>query len=185
MWPNTHSLKSNATRLDEANVLEFDLQVSGTSAKTSDIRFIIEGHDYSILCKCEESKGGVSVEIPKLKGILPAGLYETRLEVVIDGKLFTPLTESIELEPLIEFEVGKRAAKQPIKEEVTVSVKSVSAKLSNYMLAESEGFSVTKHNGLDILTKGNRYYGFISEKKYLKSENVEGFETVTDLMKSI
>lgn len=173
-------------RLDEANILEFDLQVSGTDSKTSDIRFIIEGKDYSILCKCDESKDGVSVEIPKLKGILPAGLYETRLEVVIDGKLFTPLTESIEIEPLIEFEVGKKQVKQPIKEEVKVSVKSVASKPeNNYMLAESEGFEITKHNGLDILTKDNRYFGFISEKKYLKVDSADGYETITELMQAI
>ena len=174
-------------QLCEANILEFDLQVFGTTDKTSDIRFVIEGPEYSISCKCLEENGTVSVQIPKLKGILEAGQYAVKLECIIDGKIFTPLSESVEFEPLIEFGVGKKKA-EPVKEGVTVQLKNATpsfedSKPSNYQLAEEEGFEIVKIKNFDVLKKDELYFGFVSEKAYLKTEN--GFSTLTELMEAM
>ena len=91
--------------LNESAEVEFGIEIHGTSERTSDIRFIIEGPSYGIVCKCREENGTVTATIPKLKGILPAGQFEARLEVVLDGKYFMPLKESIEFKPLVEFDI--------------------------------------------------------------------------------
>ena len=172
-------------QLDEATVLEFDLQVFGTAEKTSNIRFIIEGEEYSIMCKCTESDGNISVKIPKLKGVIPAGVYESRLEVVLDGKLFTPLSESVEFEPLIEFGVEKKKA-EAIKEGVSVSLKNATPSFedtnTNKLVEEAmaEGYDIVKIKGFDVLKKDGLYYGFVNENEILRSE--VGYDLLNDLI---
>lgn len=174
-------------QLDEANTLEFGLQVFGTEESVSETRFVIEGKDYSISFKCDPTEDGVAVNIPKMKGLLPAGVYESKLEVIIDGKIFTPLSESVEFEPLIEFGIAKKETKA-IKEGVSVSLKNATPRFedsrkSNYQLAEADGFEIVKVNNFEVLKKDDKYYGFVSEKAYLKHD--KGYGTVTELMESI
>lgn len=97
--------------LNEASEVDFGIEIHGTSEASSEIRFIIEGPQYGILCKCVDNNGVITASIPKLKGILPAGIFEAKLEVVVDGKFFTPLTESIEFKPMVEFDVHSAKAK--------------------------------------------------------------------------
>ena len=195
-------------KLDEASILEFNFQVFGTADKSSDIRFVIEGPDYSVLCKSKEKDGTVSVQIPKMKGIIPAGTYSAKLECIIDGKLFTPLNEEVEFEPLIEIEIGKKKNKEPVQEEVKVSVKAIHVKtieeevqetpieqevieeakvasvpLTNHEKAILEGFDIVKINDFEVLKKDDLYYGFVSEGAYLKSD--VGHNTLTSLMESM
>ena len=92
-----------------------------TSEKTTDIRFIIEGPNYGILCKCREENGIVTASIPKLKGILPAGQFEAKLEVVLDGKYFRPLHESIEFKPLVEFDITSAKARPTIETRINTT----------------------------------------------------------------
>ena len=97
--------------LNEASEVDFGIEIHGTTEASSEIRFIIEGPQYGILCKCVDNNGVITASIPKLKGILPAGTFDARLEVVVDGKFFTPLSESIEFKPLVEFDVTSTKAK--------------------------------------------------------------------------
>ena len=110
--------------LNEAAEVEFGIEIHGTTEKTSDIRFVIEGPDYGIQCKCREENGTITALIPKLKGILPAGQFEARLEVVLDGRYFMPLQESIEFKPLVEFDVTSAKARPQVEAKVnTTAVK--------------------------------------------------------------
>lgn len=97
--------------LNEASEVDFGIEIHGTTEASSEIRFIIEGPQYGILCKCTDNNGVITASIPKLKGILPAGTFDARLEVVVDGKFFTPLKESIEFKPMVEFDVTSAKAK--------------------------------------------------------------------------
>ena len=108
--------------LTESANLEFGLEVQGTEDNPSQVRFVIEGPDYGLVCRCEDMDGTLHVQIPKLKGIIPSGIYECRLEVIIDGKIFTPLKESIEFNPVVEFNVKPPVAKAAPQE---VKVKPV------------------------------------------------------------
>ncbi len=122
--------------LNEAAEVEFGIEIHGTAEKTSDIRFIIEGPTYGIVCKCTESNGTITASIPKLKGILPAGQFDAKLEVVIDGKYFVPLRESIEFKPLVEFDVTSTKARPTV--ETTVSTRAVKVKVIEETDKESE-----------------------------------------------
>ncbi len=82
--------------LNESVDLDFGLEISGTDSKEMDIRLIIEGPDYGISCRCTESAGVITASIPKLHGILPAGTYASKLEIMLDGKYFQPLSENIQ-----------------------------------------------------------------------------------------
>lgn len=91
--------------LTEATELEFAIEITGTDKTYSDVRFIIEGPEYGIICKCLAENGVIKTTVPKLKGILPAGSYNAKLEVMIEGKTFTPLKESIDFKPAIEMKI--------------------------------------------------------------------------------
>jgi hypothetical protein len=82
--------------LSESAKLDFGVEISGTENKALTARFIIEGPEYGIVCKCIEESGQLTAEVPKLNGILPSGIYSARLEIIIDGKYFQPLTENIQ-----------------------------------------------------------------------------------------
>ena len=105
--------------LNESSEVDFGIEIHGTTEASSEIRFIIEGPQYGIICPCKENNGIITATIPKLKGIIPAGTFDAKLEVVIDGKFFTPLKESIEFKPMVEFDIKSTKAKpsQPLKVE--------------------------------------------------------------------
>jgi hypothetical protein len=176
--------------LNEQTDLQFGLEIFGTSEQTQQVRFVIEGKDFDIACKCTVANGEISATIPKLKGILPAGVYESRLEVIVGDKLFTPLKEQIELNPLVEFDVKKKGI-APVKEGVKVTAKNVSvvsedsrpstSKLEKHIQkAIQEGFEVSKVGDNYVMKKGDNYVGLISETKMLKSK-VE-YSTLTELI---
>lgn len=117
--------------------LNFDLKISGTKEEPSDVRFIIEskvdpetGEDvqdvYSIICRAVRSSDSVKIIIPKLLNLFRSGAYKTRLEVVIENKLFVPLSEEILIEEPTRVEL-----KDPIKETSITSSPDVFVTLSN------------------------------------------------------
>lgn len=179
--------------LTEQIDMEFSLEVFGTSEQTQSVRFVIEGEEYDISCKCKVENGSISATIPKLKGILPAGVYESRLEVMVGDRLFVPLREQIELNPLIEFDVKTKRV-EPVKEGVKVTIKkqtfSEDSKIKevtgidkNIQKAISEGYEVSKVGENYIMKRGNTYVGVISEKATLKSS--KGYSTMTDLINGL
>mgnify|MGYP001428822205 CR=1 FL=1 len=99
--------------------LIFDLNISGTKDKPQDIRFIIEAQVdpetgnseqdvFSIICRAVRSEDGVKVTIPRLLNLFRAGSYKSRLEVVLENRLFTPLTEEILIIEPVDIKVEKQ-----------------------------------------------------------------------------
>jgi len=109
--------------LNESQTINFGIDVFGTSQQPSSIRFIIEGAEFDIVCRCKQVDGDLEVIIPKLKGILESKEYSTRLEVVIGDKLFVPLRESVEFNPLVEFGVKKKDIKRAESASIKVNAK--------------------------------------------------------------
>lgn len=105
-------------KLDEAAKLEFSVAISGTS-DSPECRFIIELGLFSLMLKCRQVDDTIEVNIPPLKSITTSGDKEVRLEVIIDGKIFTPLKDVINFEPCIEIE---SKAKPVVKAEDMVRV---------------------------------------------------------------
>jgi hypothetical protein len=178
--------------LTENTDMAFGLDVFGTTESAQSARLVIEGPQFDVSCHCKIENGEVIATIPKLKGILQAGVYESRLEVVVDGKLFCPLREQIELNPLIEFDVKTKkisAVKEGVK--VTTRAKIVSEDTrsaeptmsgleKNVQKCITEGYEVSKVGEHYIMKKGDLYAGLISETKILKAKKLH--ESLTDLI---
>ncbi len=105
-------------KLDTGTKLEFGVQITGADSRPEG-RFIIEHKDFSIMLPCKQIGEGMEVEIPPMKHVLQAGEFPVRLEIVLDNKIFTPLSESIVFEPAIEIETKQKQVKQ-IKESVKI-----------------------------------------------------------------
>lgn len=158
--------------LSESTELEFSIDVYGTPEKTSSVRFVIEGKGFDISIPCMVKDENVKVTIPKLKGIMESGEYPCRLECIIDNKIFTPLNESVEFEPLVEFEVKKTKAetvkegvkvqmKTPVGEDMKEKKPSLEEALRNVM---SEGYDVSNIEGKLVIKKNNDYFGVITKE---------------------
>ena len=155
-------------KLDESVDLEFDISISGTSEKISNIRFIIEHSDFALMLKCEQTPQGTRVKVPKLQGILEAGEYISAIEVIVDNKIFRPLTESIEFEPLVEFKMGTTKT-QNVTESVKANIKTPMSKNPELDKLLKEGHTQVKYQNFDILKQGDNYVGIILERSVLTS----------------
>lgn len=177
--------------LSESTVLDFGIDIFGTSESAQQARLVIEGPQFDISCRCIMENGEVKATVPKLKGILQSGVYETRLEIVVGDKLFIPLKEQIELNPLIEFDVKTKKV-ETVKEGVKITVKTVTedskpaatSKLEkNIQMAIKEGFEVSQVGDHYIMKKGDQYCGLISESKILKAKQF--CASLTELIDSL
>jgi len=79
--------------LDEENELRFNITTEGTDTTASiSTRMVLETSKMDFMFQGTSIPGGeVSVIVPSLKGVLNEGLYNTRLEVLVDDRIFTPL----------------------------------------------------------------------------------------------
>lgn len=83
--------------VNKAVELEFILQVTGSTAKSIEPRFVIIGPEFAVICLCTPEKDKIKVKIPKLESILPVGKYDVRFEVIVGEQLFVPLKDQVEL----------------------------------------------------------------------------------------
>ena len=172
-------------QLDEESEMEFSMQVFGTAEQTSDIRLVIEGSEYDIILHGIYENGNVKIKVPKLKGIMASGVHECKMEVIIDGKVFSPLQESIEFEPLVEFDVQKTKS-APIKESVTVAPIKVTTKsvvVNKIDEAIKQGYEVIEYGGFNAIKKDDMYYGIVTETKMIKSK--QPYSTITELVDAL
>lgn len=120
----------------EKHELTFDINISGTNEDPSDIRFVIEGMPdpstgetvqdvFTIICKAVRAKDAITVYIPRLLNVFKSGSYKSRLEVVLENRLFVPLSEEIEILEPVKVDVARVPVQEEIKTkepEVTVSI---------------------------------------------------------------
>ena len=173
--------------LNEAQTISFGINVFGTAQQPSDIRFVIESDNFDIVCKCRQIGEELEVDIPQLKGILEAKEYQTRLEVIIGDKIFTPLKESIEFNQLVEFGVQKKSITQK-NEGVEIKVKATSSEVKMNKLQEKieeakKQYEVRELNGFNVLVKDELYCGFVNESAIVKSDI--GYNTLSELVDSL
>lgn len=173
--------------LNESQTISFGISVFGTTQQPSDIRFVIENEKFDIVCKCKQVGEELEVDIPELKGILESKEYQTRLEVIIGDKIFTPLRESVEFNPLVEFGVKKKDIKSK-NEGVEIKVKATSSEIKINKLDEQidlakKEYEVRDLNGFNVLVKDNMYCGFVTENGVVKSD--KGYDTLSQLVESL
>lgn len=173
--------------LNEAQTISFGINVFGTTQQPSDIRFVIEAEKFDIVCKCKQVGEELEVDVPQLKGILEAKEYQTRLEVIIGDKIFTPLKESIEFNPLVEFGVQKKDIKQK-HEGVEIKVNATASQVKKSKLQENideanKHFEVRELNGFSVLAKDDQYFGFVNENGIITAN--KGYDTLAQLVENL
>jgi hypothetical protein len=109
--------------LDTDNELKFTVAIEGAHEAQVRSQFILEGPKGINLCFEGKPAGGeIAVEVPSLKGMLREGLYNTRLEVIVDDRVFTPLQMQANLKPAIKVEAVVRTAQRVAGPVVTATV---------------------------------------------------------------
>lgn len=79
-------------QLDEENSLTFDVSITGDAHNDPIYRLVCEGDGVSYVFQGSRVDDGVKVIIPPLTGRLREGDHNSHLEVIIDDKLFVPLS---------------------------------------------------------------------------------------------
>jgi hypothetical protein len=97
-------------RLDESNELLFEIDVEGTLSRPSDIRFVISAAaDLSYMIKGRiDEQGRIRVVVPPLEGKIKEGLHDSTLEILIDGKYFTPIEFSTQFKKSVNVVVEQK-----------------------------------------------------------------------------
>ena len=150
----------------QEHLLEFSIDIQGTIEKTSSIRFVMEATNYSLMFAGSTNNGKVTVKIPRLDTILESGVYQSKLEVLIGDKIFTPLSESIEVLPRVEVD---------IKESLKIIIPEIK------VVVKREGdFNIIQESDYEFIIKDNKYYGIVSENKEIKTSR--GFKTAEALI---
>lgn len=123
-------------KLDESTKLEFGVSITGASGVPQS-RLVIEGKDFAVSYACKQTMNGVEADLANLKGVLPAGEYPVRLEIVIENKIYTPLQDTIVIEPGVEI-TSKPQAVVNVEESIKIEPVTVTAKTAptTNMLAE-------------------------------------------------
>jgi hypothetical protein len=78
--------------IDESNELSFDLTIEGTELAKPVVRTVIEGNQFELMFPTDRREEGWTVTIPPLQEVISTGRRNLRLEVVLNNKIFTPLT---------------------------------------------------------------------------------------------
>jgi len=110
--------------LDEENELRFNVTAEGTDATASvKSRMVLESSKMDLVFQGTTIPGGeVSVIVPSLKGVLNEGLYNTRLEVVIDDRIFTPLQLTANFKQSVKVMAEAIVTRRPARPSVVANV---------------------------------------------------------------
>ena len=118
--------------LDEENELRFNVSAEGTDATASvKSRMVLESSKMDLVFAGTSLVGGeVSVIVPTLKGILNEGIYNTRLEVIIDDRIFVPLQLTANFKPSVKVVAEAVAPRRPSRPSVRANVVRVNSAAS-------------------------------------------------------
>jgi hypothetical protein len=112
--------------LDNENEMTFNVVIEGTRPGEPLCRLMIENEDMSFSMQGDFLPNNeVSIVVPKLKGILREGNYDSYLEVLVDDRVFIPLEMQIDFEESVK--VMAETVKRKKRKAVTASASLVSA----------------------------------------------------------
>ena len=111
--------------LDSDNELTFSVEIQGAESSPVRSQFIVEtprGINLAFEGKSKDCE--ITVDVPSLKGMLTEGTYNTRLEVIVDDRIFVPLSMEALIKPTVKVEAVVRSAQKVTAPSVTASVVS-------------------------------------------------------------
>ena len=91
--------------LDEDNELRFGVAVEGAESGNITCRMVLESPSSALGIMFpgqSVSNGEVRVLVPSLKSFLNEGVYPMKLEVLVDDRVFTPLSMNVELKQSVK-----------------------------------------------------------------------------------
>lgn len=115
-------------KLDEDNELLFQVVIEGAREKPTAIRFVCDDGDVSYMFKGSNGSepGEVKINVPAMLSKLKEGSYESRLEVLVDGKHIVPLELKTRFNRSLS--VVAEAVKVVKKQELKVTARPVTLK---------------------------------------------------------
>ena len=121
--------------LDNDNELLFKVVVEGTSHGTAKCRLMLEKNDFSYVFNgALDENGEVSVSIPTMKSALKEGTYQAHLEVLVDDRIFVPLTFNANFKQALK--VQAEAITRKPKSRVSASAAIVTAAKTQDIIVE-------------------------------------------------
>lgn len=97
---------------EEVNELMFKIRVEGTASGPARVRLVVEAADMSYMfpAKPGGEEGVVLFTVPQMSGRLPEGSYPSKVEVLIENRVFVP----------VEFNTEFKKATKVVAESVSV-----------------------------------------------------------------
>jgi len=79
--------------IEESNDLTFKIRLEGTSTAPAKVRLVCEGKDFSYMFNGYGTNEPETVQftLPQMNNRLQEGLYNARVEVLVENRYFTPL----------------------------------------------------------------------------------------------
>jgi hypothetical protein len=110
--------------VEESNELAFKIKVEGTANSPARVRLVCEGPDISYMFngRGTNEDGVVQFIMPKMNDKLQEGIYQARVEVLIENKYFSPVQFQINFKKTVKV-VAEALFLQPriAKPEISVS----------------------------------------------------------------
>ena len=156
--------------LDDDNELRFGVTVEGAEASKFSCRMILESPGVSFAFNGRSVENNeIEVIVPKLKNMLSEGTYNTKLEVIIDDKIFVPLEIPANLKKSVKIQA--ESIVRNVKSKPTVSVTVINNKKEEAPVAPAsvqEKPQVTENKNT---TTGNESQNTPTAKKTKKQTN--------------
>lgn len=112
-------------KLEESSSLTLEMRIEGDAGQdTPQLRFsvISEGLRYSF-DSVQTSDGVYQIEFPTMLGKLSEGVYPAEVEIILDGKHFVPLEETVRFTREVKPTVKLAEAMAQVQKETEVKVK--------------------------------------------------------------
>jgi hypothetical protein len=108
--------------IEESNDLTFKIRLEGTSTAPAKVRLVCEGKDFSYMFNGYGTNEPETVQftLPQMNNRLQEGLYNARVEVLVENRYFSPLHFQINFKKTLSvvaesIQVVQKPAKQELK----------------------------------------------------------------------
>ena len=141
--------------LDDENELKFAVTIEGAEQGSPTARLHISTNKgYDLVFEGERSSDGeLSVVVPPLKGVIAEGSYSAELEVIIDERVFKPLTMTTNFKRAIKVEAAVKTIIQSRQPSVSASLLTEEPREVSSVKKKVEKKPVKKSASLDDILK--------------------------------
>lgn len=143
-------------KLEEASSLTMEMKLDGdTNGEQPQVRLSVlsEGVRYSFEAK-SDGNGSYKVDFPVMEGKIDAGEYPVHFEVMVDGKYFVPLQETVkftkQVKPVVK--LAEQMKKLDTAPAMTVKVGSVTKAQPLKQIADVRGLVASLNEAEEIDT---------------------------------